>query len=237
MLQSKEEIKQEKKQKWIMNIQNAITGLLLIICSQSLILAHTHHWPFIAIDGLIVLTIFSIGIASYFIYHQDATNIRKRQYFLMDARPTFQKGINLFNLFFSVGICLFANIVVFHFFPVKDSAYNVQEISQAFSSTLSPTTNNLLFIFIYAILVPIVEELVFRQILPMMKPKRITFFVIGLCFILLHVPNSWQQTVILTVTTCLFIANRLKNGLFQSIILHQFLNFIAMIELIQAIQH
>lgn len=237
MLQSKEEIKQEKKQKWIMNIQNAITSLLLIVCSQSLILAHTHHWPFIAIVGLIILTIFSIGIASCFIYHQDATNIRKRQYFLMDARPTFQKGINLFNLFFSVSICLFANMVVFYFFPVKESAYNVQEISKAFSTTLSPIANNILYIFIYATLIPIVEELIFRQILPMACPKRITFFIVGLCFILLHAPNSWQQAVILTVTTCLFIANRLKNGLFQSIILHQCLNFIAMIELIHSIQH
>lgn len=235
MLRSKEEIKQEKKQKWIMNVQNAITSLLLIICSQSLIFAHTHHWPFIAVIGLIVLTIASIGITAYFIYKQDAINFRKRQYFLMDIRPTFQKGINLFNLFLSMSICLLTNAIVFYLFPVTESAYNVQEISKAFSTTLSPIANNLLYIFIYAALIPIVEELIFRQILPMACPSRYTFFIVGLCFILLHAPNSWQQTLVLAVTTSLLIANRFRNGLFQSIVLHQVLNFIAMIELIQSI--
>lgn len=222
----------KKNQGLVMVVQNLILILLLTISQQSLIYSHIQNWPLLATIGLIIINLAAISITGFLIVQQDKTTLRKQQYSKMNIQNAFNKEYHIGYGLCSIIGCLVINILIYHLFPVTQNAVNVQALLKTTTNTYSNMTNIILIITIYVLIGPIIEEMIFRQLLPMLKPSQLMFIIANVSFVLLHSPNTLQQIVTLGFTTTILLVNRMRYNIIQGILIHQILNFVSIAQLI-----
>ena len=221
-----------KNENLIINVQSIILALLLFVVSQGMIYGQTHRWPFMANLGMIFLNIAVIALTGYLIFKQDKTQTRIQQYYYHDIHKTFENTYSIVAIILTTVLCLASEYAINYFFPSKTDATNVALIAKGIDKSQPFLLTATLLVLIYAIITPIIEELLYRQLLPMLLPHTVSFFVIGGLFVLLHAPNNTQQIVTLAIATGIFLIHRIRYNIIQAIIVHQILNLFSIYELI-----
>lgn len=198
-----------------------ILSLLLFITSQSLIISYLKHWPLFAIFGLLVITGASILIAAKFITNEETDNKAYIEHLYTKNIPFNTDGkMSIKQLLLAVSIIFASSYIVNLLSPTKKVYSNTSKIIGGYTSGDGRVLNLALYIVIFAVIIPIVEELLYRELLPNIIAKKWMYILVGVVFVLLHQPNSINMLANISILTAILTYAKLTNGLVQSTLTH-----------------
>lgn len=124
-------------------------------------------------------------------------------------------------------------IALIMFMTMMFALFNIELDTQPNQETLNTLTGHfpLVMILIITIVSPIVEELVFRELIPYAAgPSYVSFIVASIIFIVLHAPYGLLGWLSYTILSCGFLLARLSNNnVYTAIIVHMIWNILSLV--------